>query len=182
MRKKMCPNTSIQSRNRFGSMLFTMSMRMCSFDSSVQPAQRRNTAPNRIHWISSHAFDEVLKTLRTVALAALTRIAARMPHATTWPRRVLTVSTTRLNRRSAFIFPPYRGWLGRLRLTAKRHIGPNSGDRRPTGSAPLDERIHRRQGAERTRSDCPSRGYESHKCGRTAIFLPTAHVEQKVHW
>ena len=83
-------------------MLFTMSMRMCSFDSSVQAAHSRNTAPNRIHWISSHELEEVLKTLRTVALAALTRIAARIAHATSWPTRVLKVSTARLNRSNVF--------------------------------------------------------------------------------
>jgi hypothetical protein len=35
-------------------MLFTMSMRMCSFDSSVHGAHNRNTIPNNTHCSSSH--------------------------------------------------------------------------------------------------------------------------------
>ena len=93
---------SIQLRARLGSMLFTMSMRMCSLESSVHAAHSRNTAPNRIHWISSHELEEVLKTLRTVALAALMRMAARMAQATTWPMRALKASTARLNRSNVF--------------------------------------------------------------------------------
>ena len=82
--------TRRSSRARaLGSMLFTMSMRMCSFESSVHGEHSRNTAPNRIHWISSQELDEVLKTLRTMALAALTRTATRIAHATTARCRVL---------------------------------------------------------------------------------------------
>ena len=79
----MCPNTSIQSRTRLGKKLFTMSMRMCSFDSSVQGAHSRKTTPKRTHCSSSHELDEVLKTLRTMALAALTSTAIKIAHATT---------------------------------------------------------------------------------------------------
>src|SRR5262249_41052750 len=78
-------------------MLFIMSIRMCSFDSSVQDEQRRNTAPNRTHCSSNHELDETLNTFRAVALMALTRMAASKPQATICPRRVLNRSTIRLN-------------------------------------------------------------------------------------
>ncbi len=59
-----------------GIMLFTMSMRTCSFNWSVQGAQNRNTMLNKTHCSSSQAFDERSKTLRTVALTADTRMAS----------------------------------------------------------------------------------------------------------
>jgi hypothetical protein len=75
---------------------------MCSFDSNVQGAQSRNTAPNSTHCSSSHELDEVLKTLRMIALAALTRTAIRMAHATSAPSRVLNLSMARLKPKSVF--------------------------------------------------------------------------------
>src|SRR5450755_974408 len=102
IRKKRWPITSIQSRTRLGSVLFTMSMRMCSLERSVQAEHRRNTHPKRTHCNSSHELEDVLKTFRTVALTALTRMAARTPHAMIWPRRVLNLSTTRLNPSNPF--------------------------------------------------------------------------------
>src|SRR5262249_20281515 len=104
-KKNTCPNTSIQSRTRLGNALFTMSMRMCSFDRSVQGAQRRKTAPNRIHCSSSQEFDEALNTLRMMALTALTTTATRIAQAITLPTRMLKRSTARLklNNRSTFI-------------------------------------------------------------------------------
>src|SRR5450759_933633 len=74
-RKNACPTASMLSRTRFGSMLFTMSMRMCSLSSSVQGAHSRNTALNSTHCNSSQEFDEVSKILRTVALTAETTTA-----------------------------------------------------------------------------------------------------------
>src|SRR5215467_451223 len=97
IKKKRWPITSIQSRVRLGNKLFTMSMRMCSFDRSVQDEQSRKTIPKRTHWSSSHELDDALKILRMVALTALTSIAIKTPHATICPRRVLNLSTERLN-------------------------------------------------------------------------------------
>ena len=73
--------SSIHCRTRCGSMLFTMSMRMCSFTCIVQEAHIRKTAPNSIHCSSSQAFDETLKTLRMMALIAATRTATRISQA-----------------------------------------------------------------------------------------------------
>src|SRR5262249_35628458 len=97
IKKKRWPITSIQSRARLGNKLFTMSMRMCSFDSSVQDEQSRKTIPKRTHWSSSHEFDDTLKILRIVALTALTSIAIKTHHAIICPSRVLNLSTERLN-------------------------------------------------------------------------------------
>src|SRR5262245_35501768 len=82
-----------------------MSMRICSLESSVHAEHSRKTAPNKIHWISSQELEEVLKTLRTVALAALTSTAARMAQATICPSRVLNASTDRLNLSNVFNAP-----------------------------------------------------------------------------
>ena len=60
-------------RTRCGSKLFTMSIRMCSLSNSVHGEHKRNTTLNRTHCSSSHEFDEVSKTLRTVALTAETQ-------------------------------------------------------------------------------------------------------------
>jgi hypothetical protein len=46
-------------------------------ESSVHAEHGRKTAPNRADWISSQEFDDVLKTLRPMALAALTNTAPR---------------------------------------------------------------------------------------------------------
>ena len=109
---RTCARTRRSSRARaWGSVLFTMSMRMCSLDSSVHAEHSRKTAPNRIHWISSHELDEVLKTLRTMALAALTSTAARMAQATIWPTRVLNASTARLKLSSPFNRSSHRFFL-----------------------------------------------------------------------
>ena len=59
-------------------MLLTMSMRMCSFDSSVHGAHSRNTTPNSTHCSSSQEFDDVSNSLRTMALTADTMTAARI--------------------------------------------------------------------------------------------------------
>ncbi len=95
-RKNACPTTSMLSRKRFGSMLFTMSMRMCSLESRVHGEHSRNTMLNSTHCSSSQEFDEVSKILRTLALAADTTTAARISHDTRLPIQVLTASTTRV--------------------------------------------------------------------------------------
>ena len=46
-------------------------MRTCWLCSRAYPAQSRNTAENRYHWISSHAFELRLKAYRSTALPAL---------------------------------------------------------------------------------------------------------------
>ena len=101
-RKNACPITSMLSRTRFGNMLFTMSMRMCSLASSVQGEHSRNTMLNRIHCSSSQEFDEVSKTLRTVALIAETITAARISHARRLPSQMVMASTTRVAGSNAF--------------------------------------------------------------------------------
>ena len=57
---------------------------------------QRKTAPKRIHCNSSQEFDDILKTLRMIALTALTTTAMRMAQATTRPTRMLRLSTVRL--------------------------------------------------------------------------------------
>ena len=75
-------------RNRFGSRLFTMSMRMCSLASNVQGEHSRNTMLNSTHCSSSQEFDDMSKILRTVALAAETITAARMSQARRLPSQM----------------------------------------------------------------------------------------------
>src|SRR5665213_2000320 len=84
------------SRRRLGNMLFTMSMRMCSLASRVHGAHSRNTMLNSTHWSSSQEFDEVSKTLRTVALTAETTTAARINQATRLPIQVVVASIIRV--------------------------------------------------------------------------------------
>src|SRR3974390_1964069 len=84
------------SRRRFGSMLFTMSIRRCALASNVHGEHNRNTTLNNTHCNSSQAFDEVSKTFRTVALAADTITAARISQGRGRPIQVGTVSTTRV--------------------------------------------------------------------------------------
>ena len=70
------------SRTRFGSRLFTMSMRMCSLASKVHGEHSRKTTLNSTHCNSSQALDDVSKTLRTIALTADTITATRISQAT----------------------------------------------------------------------------------------------------
>ena len=97
------PMTSIVLRTHFGNMLFTMSMRMCSLESSVHGEQSRNTMLNSTHCSSSQEFDDVSKTLRTVALAADTNTAARMSQDRRLPIQVFIASIRRLSGSSALI-------------------------------------------------------------------------------
>src|ERR1700674_3005359 len=106
-RKKACPTTSIESRTRLGSRLFTMSMRMCSFSRSVHDAQRRNMALKSTHWSSSQAFDDTPNSLRMVALAAEMRTAASTSQLNFCPSHRLTASMARLSlRRPVKSTPP----------------------------------------------------------------------------
>ena len=57
-------------------------MRMCSLAFRVQDAQSMKTAPKRYHCSSSHAFDEMPKMLRMMALMAETRMATTIAQAT----------------------------------------------------------------------------------------------------
>ena len=105
-RKNTCPKMSIELRTAFGSRLFTMSMRMCSLFNSVHGEHRRKTTENRIHCSSSHLFELVSNTLRTIALPAETNVAARIAHASHLPIRVLIASIARLSASNACIHPP----------------------------------------------------------------------------
>src|SRR6266542_3800215 len=69
-RNSAWPTTSMTLRTCFGSILFTISMRMCSLTSSVHGEHSRKTKLNSTHCSSSQAFEEVSNTLRTVALVA----------------------------------------------------------------------------------------------------------------
>src|SRR3954453_775673 len=84
--------TSMLSRTFFGSMLFTMSMRMCSLSSSVHDEHIRNTMLNSSHCSSSQELDEVSKVLRTIALSADTTTATRISHARRLPIHLVNVS------------------------------------------------------------------------------------------
>src|SRR5215813_2318282 len=112
------PMTSIVSRVRFGSKLFTMSMRMCSLASNVHDEQSRNTVPNSTHCSSSQAFDDVSKSLRMTALVAETITAARISQLRVLPIRKVTASMTRLSASNAFTSCP----LGRSRNVALCHF------------------------------------------------------------
>src|SRR5262245_54237350 len=96
-KKNAWPNTSMPSRQRFGSKLLMISMRMCSLDRSVHGEHKRNIAPNRTHCSSSQAFDEVSKTFRTVALVAEMITTIRISQDKTFPIRKLTASMARLS-------------------------------------------------------------------------------------
>src|SRR6516165_2882087 len=96
-RKNTWPKTSMESRQRFGSMPLTTSIRMCSLDRRVHGEHKRNIAPNRTHCSSSHEFDEVSKTLRTVALVDEMTTTLRISQDKTLPIRKLTASMARLS-------------------------------------------------------------------------------------
>src|SRR6516225_3710283 len=83
------------SRTRFGSILFTMSMRMCSLASRVHGEHSRNTMLKSTHCSSSQEFDDVSNILRTVALSADTTTAARISQAKRLPIHVSMASIRR---------------------------------------------------------------------------------------
>ena len=100
IRKATCPTTSMPSRTRFGSIWFTMSIRICSLSSSVHGEHSRNTTLNSTHCSSSQELDEVSKTLRTMALTADTITASRISHASRLPVHRVNASIPLLNLRS----------------------------------------------------------------------------------
>src|SRR5262249_31919104 len=85
----------MESRQRLGNRLFTMSIRMCSLDSRVKGEHKRNIPPNITHCSSSHAFDEVSNTLRTVALVAEMSTTTRINQESIFPTRKLSASMMR---------------------------------------------------------------------------------------
>src|SRR6266702_5150800 len=95
-RNREWPTTSLTLRSCLGSMLFTMSMRMCSFTDSVHGEHSRKTALNSTHCSSSQAFEEVSNTFRTLALLAETSTATRTSQLTHLPTRELKASMARL--------------------------------------------------------------------------------------
>src|SRR5262249_5704721 len=96
-RKNAWPKTSMPSRQRFGSMLLMMSMRMCSLERRVHGEHRRNIVPNSTHCSSSQAFDEVSNTFLIVALVAETITTIRISQDKTLPIRNLPGSRARLS-------------------------------------------------------------------------------------
>src|SRR6202035_2354386 len=118
------PTNSIVLRNQAGSILFTMSMRMCSLSRSVHDAHNRNTALNSTHCNSSQEFDDASKTLRTIALMAETATAARISHAHQRPIRVFTASIPALSLSSARTVPPIPDYAGARGAEDPRPIAP----------------------------------------------------------
>src|SRR5437868_3364843 len=88
-------------------MLLTISMRICSLSSSVHDEHSRNTMLNSSHCSSSHEFDEVSNTLRTVALTADTITASRISQASRLPVQRVNASMARLKVKSdCNVHPP----------------------------------------------------------------------------
>src|SRR6266849_1297258 len=87
-------------RTCFGSMLLTISIRICSLSSSVQHEHSRNTMLNSTHCSSSQELEEVSKVFRTVALRADTTTATRISHARRLPSHLVNASIPRLIFRS----------------------------------------------------------------------------------
>src|SRR5262245_28139584 len=73
-----------------------MSTRTCSLTFSVYEAPSMKIAANRYHWISSHAFELMLKLYRLSALPALMRQAMSTHQLAIQPSRLLTSSMKRL--------------------------------------------------------------------------------------
>ena len=141
------------------SMLLTMSMRMCSLDRSVHGAQSRNTAPNSTHCSSSHEFEEVLKTLRTMAFTALTSTAIKIAQAMISPTRVLNRSIARLRLSQFFKQSSVAGAAGQL-------IDAGSVARQP----------HYIQGSVSTEGQpqqCPwTKGRMARRCAKKSLHQP----------
>src|SRR3972149_4656856 len=95
-------------RSHCGNRLLTMSMRMCSFESSVHGAHSRKTRLNSTHCNASHAFEDRSKSFRTVAFVADTSTAAITSQLKTLPIRELTASMMRLSLRRTLNMTPAR--------------------------------------------------------------------------
>src|SRR5713226_2983221 len=87
---------SMLLRTCLGSMLLTISIRICSLSSRVQDEHSRNTMLNSTHCSSSQELDEVSKLLRTIALSADTTTATRISHASRLPVHRVNASIPRL--------------------------------------------------------------------------------------
>src|SRR6266849_7389497 len=87
-------------RTCLGSMLLTISIRICSLSSSVQGEHSRKTMLNSTHCSSSQELDEVSSVLRTIAFAADTTTATKISHARCFPVQRVNASIPRLTFRS----------------------------------------------------------------------------------
>src|SRR3954449_1859551 len=116
------------SRSFFGSMLLTISMRICSLSSSVQGEHSRNTILNNTHCSSSQELEEVSKVLRMIALIAETMTARRISQARRLPVHFVNASIPRLNFKSDCNDNPPRLRICRLDRanSAQRPIQPAS--------------------------------------------------------
>src|SRR5712691_8799890 len=109
--------TSMLSRTCFGSMLLTMSIRICSLSRRVQDEHSRKTMLNSTHWSSSQELEEVSKLLRTMALRADTTTATKISQARRLPTHLVNASIPRLTFRS-----DCNVVLPRLRLCRLDHV------------------------------------------------------------
>src|SRR6266852_4659702 len=118
---------SMLLRTCFGSMLLTISIRICSLSSRVQDEHIRNTMLNSTHCSSSQELDEVSKVLRTIALSADTTTATRISHARRLPTHRVNASIARLRFKSDCNDDPPQLRLCRLDRTrqAQRLIQPS---------------------------------------------------------
>src|SRR5205814_5413416 len=161
--------TSITLRAFFGNRLFTMSIRMCSFERRVHGEHIRKTMLNRTHCNSSQEFDDMSNIFRTVALAAEISTVIRISQLVHRPIRVLIVSMTRLTlRNDSTTFPSAAGakpggaWPGCSGLraaTPRRHCAASysgrSGRRQPKVRAVPAWRTAREPGGVHGRSEIP---------------------------
>src|SRR5450759_3262304 len=87
-------------RTFIGSMLLTMSIRICSLSSSVQDEHSRNTTLNSTHCSSSQELEEVSKLVLMMALSSDTTTAIRISHARRLPIHLVNASIPLLILRS----------------------------------------------------------------------------------
>src|SRR4051794_34627828 len=133
--------TSMLYRSFFGSMLFTMSMRMCSLSSSVHGEHSRNTMLNSTHCSSSQELEDISKDLRTIAFIADTTTASRISQARRLPVHFVNASMPRLIFRSDCNDGPPRFCLCRLECTDRGHW--------PVRPASMKQRHHSSAGSRR---------------------------------
>ncbi len=111
VRKSAKPTMSIHTCTFLGKRLLTTSMRTCSRLSSVQPAAIRKDHANRYHCTSRKALELVSNALRTMALAALMKVDAKMSQIEYLPTNALSLSMARDSESKACMVSPRR-WLG----------------------------------------------------------------------
>ena len=83
-----------------------MSMRICSFDSSVQDEHSKKTAPNSTHCSSSHEFEETSNNFLITALMVEIMTASRINQLNERPTAVETRSINRLRLSNKSMFDP----------------------------------------------------------------------------